>query len=87
MRARVVRAVLDEPAAEARLQAAGQRDHAVGVAVEQLHVDVRLAAREALEEARRGQLDEVAKARVGGREQGEVVALDRGRSARRSSTR
>ena len=62
MGARVGGAVLDQPAAEARLQAAGERDHALGVAVEQLHVDVRLAAREALEEAGRGELDEVAEA-------------------------
>ena len=50
--ARVVRAVLHQPAAEARLQAAGERDHALGVCGEQLHVDVRLAAGEALQEAR-----------------------------------
>ena len=85
--ARVVRALLDEPLAEARLQAAGERDHALGVAVEQLHVDVRLAAREALQEAGRGELDEVAKAGVRGRQQRQVVALVPGRSARRSSTR
>ena len=72
----VGRALLDQPAAEARLQAAGERDHALGVAVEQLHVDVRLAALEALEEAGRGELDQVAKAGVVGGEQGQVVALD-----------
>ena len=71
----VGRALLDQAPAEARLQAAGERDHALGVAAEQFHVDVRLAALEALEEAARGQLDEVAKARVVGGEQGQVVAL------------
>ena len=50
--------------------------------VEQLHVDVRLAAREALEEAGRGELDEVAEAGVVGGEQGQVVALAPGSSAR-----
>ena len=46
------------------------------MALEQLHVDVRLAAPEALEEAGRGQLDQVAKPGVVGGEQRQVVALD-----------
>ena len=71
----VVGAVLDDAAAEARLQAAGQRQHALGVAREQLHVEVRLAAREALEEPGRAQHRQVAEALVAVREKGEVVAL------------
>ena len=42
---------------------------------EQLHVDVGLAAREALEEAGRGELDQVGEAGVVLGQQGEVVAL------------
>ena len=76
MRPGVGRPLLDQAAAEPRLQAAGERDHAIRVAVEQLGVDARLAAAEALQEAGRGELDEVAKAGLGGRQQGEVVALD-----------
>ena len=71
----VVGAVTDQALAEPRLQAAGERDHALGMAVEQLHVDVRLAARESLQEARGAELHQVAEARVVGRQQGEVVAL------------
>ena len=69
------RDAVDEPAAEARLQAAGERDHALGVAGEQLEVDVGLAAPVALEVAGRAELDQVAKALVARREQREVVAL------------
>ena len=75
MGAGVVGALFDQATAKARLQAAGERDHTVGVALEQLHVDVRLAAPEALEEAGRGELDQVAEAGVVGGHQGEVVAL------------
>ena len=75
VRPRVVGPVLDQPAAEARLQAAGEGDDALGMRREQLHVDVRLAAGEALEEAGRAQLDQVAEAGVVGGQQGEVVAL------------
>ena len=71
----VVGALLDQAAAEARLQAAGEGDHALGVGGEQLHVDVGLAAREALEEAGRGELDQVGEAGVALGQQGEVVAL------------
>ena len=62
--ARLGRVVGDQPLAEARLEAAGERDDALGVALEQLEVDVGLAAPVALEEAVAGQLDEVAKAGV-----------------------
>ena len=75
VRTGVVGAVLDDPAAEARLQAAGQGDHALGVAREQLHVQVRLAAREALEEPGRAEADQVAEPRVVVGHQGQVVAL------------
>jgi hypothetical protein len=75
VRARVRRPLLDQPPAEAGLEAPRERDHPLGVPGEELHVDVRLAALEALEVAGRGQLDEVAKALVGGRQQREVVAL------------
>ena len=71
----VVGALFDQAAAEARLQAAGERDHTLGVRGEQLHVDVGLAAREALEEAGRGELDQVGEAGVALGQQGEVVAL------------
>ena len=45
------------------------------MALEHRHVDVRLAAPEAVDEAGRAQLDEVAKALVRGGEQREVIAL------------
>ena len=67
--------LLDQAPAEARLQAAGERDHPLGMARQQLHVDVRLPPREALEEAGRGELDQVAEAGVAGGQQGQVVAL------------
>ena len=75
MGAGVVGPLLDQAAAEARLQAAGEDDHALGVGGEHLHVDVGLAAREALEEAGRGELDQVGEAGVALGQQGEVVAL------------
>ena len=51
VRTGLVVAAVDEPLAEARGQAARERDDALGVALEQLHVDRRLAAVQALEEA------------------------------------
>ena len=71
----VVAPLLDQAAAEARLQAPGEDDHSLGVPGEQLHVDVGLAAREALEEAGRGQLDQVGEAGVALGQQRQVVAL------------
>ena len=53
VRARLGGVVVHEAPAEARLQAAGERDHAGRVAREQLQVDVGLAALVALEEAGR----------------------------------
>ena len=75
MRARVGDAVLEQALAEARGQAARQRDHALRVALELAEVDRRLAALQPFEEAGRGELDEVAVARVVGRQQRQVVAL------------
>ena len=56
-----------EALAEARGQAARQRDEALAVALDLGEVDVRLAAVQPLQEARRGELDEVAVADVRGR--------------------
>jgi phosphohistidine phosphatase len=75
MGAGVGRPILDQAAAEARLQAPGERDHALGVAIEELEINAGLAAREPVEEPCRAELDQVAKPGVVGREQGEVVAL------------
>ena len=77
MRARLGVAAVDEALAEAAGQAAGERDDAVGVGGELAHVERRLAAVQALEEAGRGELDEVAVAGVVGGQQREVVALER----------
>ena len=74
--ARLGRVVVDQPAAEARCQAAGQRDHALGVLGEQVEVDVGLAAPQPLEEAGRRQLDQVLEAGIGLGEQRQVVALE-----------
>ena len=71
----IVGALFDQAAAEARLQAAGEDDHALGMSGEQLHVDVGLAAREAFEEAGRGEFDQVGEAEVAFGQQGQVVAL------------
>ena len=69
-------AVFGEALAEARGEAAGERDHALGVARDLLQVDGRLAALQPLQEAGGGELDEVAVAGVVGGQQREVVALD-----------
>src|SRR5205823_1458014 len=74
--ASVAGAALDEALAEPRLEAPRQRDHAGRVTVEQLEVDARLAAPEALEKAGGAQLDEVLKALVTRGEERQVVALD-----------
>src|SRR4029077_3733835 len=70
------------PLAEARRETAGERDHALRVAVEQFHVDRRLAALQAVEKPRRGELDKVAVSARIGREQRQVIALAPHRSAR-----
>ena len=72
----LLRAALDDAPGAAARQAAGERDHAVGVALEQLEVDARLAAVQALGEAAAGELGEVAEALVAGGQEREVVALD-----------
>ena len=74
--ARLRQPALDDAAAGAGGEAAGERDDALGVAGEAVEVDARLAAVEALEEAGARELDEVAEALVGGGEQRQVVALD-----------
>src|SRR5207302_9844759 len=58
--------------AELRLQAAGERDHTLGVGRDLLDVDRRLAPLESLEESSRRQLDQVAIAGVGGGQQRQV---------------
>jgi hypothetical protein len=75
VRARLGRVVGHEPLAEPRLEAPGERDDALGMARQELEVDVGLAALVALEEPVAGQLDEVAKPGVVARQQREVVAL------------
>ena len=75
MRSGVLGAVLEQALAEARRQAAGQRDDALGVALDLGEVDAWLAPLQAFEEASRGELDEVAVADVVGGQEGEVVAL------------
>ena len=67
--------LLDQATSQTRLKAAREGDHAIRVPLEQLEVDARLATAEAFEEAGRGERDQVAKAGVGGGQQGEVVAL------------
>ena len=76
VRARLGGLALQDPLARTRRQAAGEADHAVGVAGEQLEVDARLAAVQPFEEPGAGQLDEVAQPLVVLREQRQVVALD-----------
>ena len=76
MRAGVLQPAVDDPPARAGGEAARERDHAVAVALEQLHVDAGLAAVQALEEAGAGELGQVAEALVALREQRQVVALD-----------
>ena len=71
-------AILEQALAEARGQAARERDHALGVALDLGEVDGRLAALQALQKAGRGELDEVAVAVVVGGEQRQVVALGPG---------
>src|SRR5207302_10816071 len=75
VRAGVALAIFEQALTEARGQAAGERDHALGVAVQQCEVDRWLAALEALEEPRRRKLDEVAVTVIIGSQQREVVAL------------
>ena len=77
----VGRVVVDQPLAEAGGQAAGERDDALAVGRELVHVERRLAAVQALEEAGAGELDEVAVALVVLGQQREVVALDLARGA------
>ena len=75
VRAGLLLALLHDALAEARLEAPGERDHALRVGVEQLHVDVGLAAAEAVEVAERGELDQVLEARLVAGQERQVVAL------------
>ena len=75
MRARVLGTILEQVLAEARGQTAGQRDHAVCVALDLVKVDRRLAAVESFQEACRGELHQVAIAGVACGQQRQVVAL------------
>ena len=75
MGARQVGAIADQVLAEPRLQAAGQRDQPVAVLGQLCHVHRGLAALVALQEAPRGQLDQVAVAGGVGGQQREVEAL------------
>jgi hypothetical protein len=75
VRARLLRALLDDALAEPRLQAARERDHPLRVAVQQLHVDVGLAAAKALQVAQGGELDQVPEALAIAGQQGQVIAL------------
>jgi hypothetical protein len=68
-------AVLEQPLAEARGEAARQRDDALGVALDLGQVDGRLAALQPLQKAGRGELDQVAVAGVALGQQRQVVAL------------
>src|SRR3954451_20293566 len=77
VRAGVGGLVVDDSPAHSGLQAAGEGDHALRMAVEELGVDRGLAAVEALEETGRRQLDQIAKALVGARQKRQVVALPR----------
>ena len=76
VRARLVELALHDPLARAAGQAAGERDHALGVQRQQLQVHARLAAVQAFEEALGGERREVPEALVGRRQQRQVVALD-----------
>ena len=78
---RLRRPAVEQVLAEARLQAAGERDHALGVGGDLRHVDRRLAALVALEEAGRAQLDQVAVAGRRRRQQRQVEAVQPARGA------
>ena len=73
--ARLAVAFLDEALAEPGLQAARERHHAFGVALQEPQVDIGVAAVEALQEAGRGQRDQVLEAGPVAGEQRQVVAL------------
>jgi hypothetical protein len=69
-------APVGDPRAQPRGQTAGQRDDAVPVARDLVHVDRRLATLQPLEEARRTELHEIAVAIVAAGQQREMVALE-----------
>ena len=71
----LLRFVLQQALAEARGQTARQRDHTARVLLDLGEVDGRLSPLQALQEAGRGELDQVPVTLVVGRQQGQVVAL------------
>ncbi len=75
MRAGIVEAVGDDPLAEAAGEAAREGDDPLAVLRDDREVDGRLAAVQAVEEARARELDEVAVADVARRDEREVVVL------------
>ena len=77
------RSTFEQVLAEPRLKAPGEGDHAFGVRARSAHVDRRLAALVALEEARRGELDEVPVAGRGRRQQRQMEPLQTPRGAPR----
>ena len=79
--ARLVRTVVAEQLAEARGQAAGERDDPLAVGRELRHVDRRLAPVVAIDEALGGELGEVRVAGLVLGQQRQVVALDAPRAA------
>ncbi len=76
MCARVLGPVVEQTLAEARGEAAGERDDALGALLDLGEVECGLAPVQPFQEAGRGELHEVAIAGVVGRQQSEVVALD-----------
>ena len=75
------RPAVEQVLAEARLQAPGEHDHALGVGRQLREIDRRLAALVALEEPGRAQLDQVAVANRRRRQQGQVEAIQPARRA------
>jgi hypothetical protein len=81
MRPRLRNPAVEQVLTEARLQAAGEHDHTVGVSRELGHIDRRLTALIPLEEPGRAQLDEVAVTGRCGREQRQVEPVEPARGA------
>ena len=83
VRAGQVSLTVDQVLAEARLQAAGERDHTLAVGRELLHVDARLAALVAVQKTDRRELDEVAIPGLVGGQQRQVKTVESPRPAPR----
>ncbi len=82
MGAGVVGAIVEQSLAEARGQAAGERDNSLGTLLDLGQVERRLASVQSFQETGGGELHEVAIADVAGGQQREVVALDAARTPR-----